>query len=191
LVLGTPLPPKGKINVELNLNDAIINFWRLSENKLPQNDFEYQQLFHLISYEDILYLFQAMLQEKQIIVTCTKYKILSNFINALITFLYPFSWVHVLIPILPYNCIQKFNIGLEILNAPVPFIIGCNTKVLKNSGFEIPNYVIHIDLNERKIMNPVEINFLEERDYSYFIKEFKLIFSQLENVMSFKYKSIK
>jgi hypothetical protein len=77
------------------------------------------------------------------------------------------------------------------LNAPVPFIIGCNTKVLKNSGFEIPNYVIHIDLNERKIMNPVEINFLEERDYSYFIKEFKLIFSQLENVMSFKYKSIK
>ncbi len=61
---------------------------------------------------------------------------------------------------------------------------------MKQSKLEIPNYVIHLDLNEKKILNPVEINFLEEKEYSYFIKEFKLIFNQLQNNLNFQYKSI-
>jgi DENN (AEX-3) domain len=46
---------------------------------------------------------------------------------ALISFLFPFSWKHVMIPILPKNM-------TEVLEAPVPYLIGVDPAILQGGN---------------------------------------------------------
>jgi hypothetical protein len=50
---------------------------------------------------------------------------------ALISFLFPLCWKHVLIPILPKNM-------TDFLDAPFPFLVGIETSTLLESSVEIP-----------------------------------------------------
>ena len=63
---------------------------------------------------------------------------------ALISFLFPLCWKHVLIPILPKGMI-------DILDAPVPFLIGIDSFIIRDDNFEIPNEVYRVDLDNGSI----------------------------------------
>jgi hypothetical protein len=63
---------------------------------------------------------------------------------ALISFLFPLCWKHVLIPILPRNM-------TDVLDAPVPFLIGIEPFIIKEDQFEIPNEVYRVDLDNGSI----------------------------------------
>ena len=86
-------------------------------------------------------IFLALLLEKKILLI-SKYKaLLTHASVALISFLFPLCWKHVLIPILPKNM-------TDVLDAPVPFLIGIDPMILKDdSNFEIPNEVYRVDLD--------------------------------------------
>ncbi len=86
-------------------------------------------------------IFLALLLEKKILLI-SKYKaLLTHASVAFMSFLYPLSWKHVLIPILPKNM-------TDVLDAPVPFLIGIDPMILKDDGsFEIPNEVYRVDLD--------------------------------------------
>jgi len=65
--------------------------------------------------------------------------LLAQAINCFISFIFPFQWKHVLIPILPQSMI-------DILDAPFPFLIGMEP----NSGmemFDLEHEVIRVELD--------------------------------------------
>ena len=63
--------------------------------------------------------------------------------------LFPFSWQHVYIPILPARL-------LDILQAPVPFLIGIDDEVLsmaeQMAGGGIPDEVVQVDLDRNQVL---------------------------------------
>lgn len=63
---------------------------------------------------------------------------------AFISFLFPLCWKHVLIPILPKNM-------TDVLDAPVPFLIGIDPHILIDDTFDIPNEVYRVDLDNGSI----------------------------------------
>ena len=68
-------------------------------------------------------------------------------------FLYPFKWQHVFIPILPDSLI-------DILDAPLPFIIGINDspKNLKNLlDKSNPSIIVILDTGEITYCDPINI----------------------------------
>ena len=103
-------------------------------------DIEY--LFRALNAEQVIDIFLALLLEKKVLLI-SKYKaLLTHASIALISFLFPLCWKHVLIPILPKNM-------TDVLDAPVPFLIGIDPQILKDDGspFEIPNEVYRVDLD--------------------------------------------
>lgn len=63
---------------------------------------------------------------------------------ALISFLFPLCWKHVLVPILPKSMI-------DVLDAPVPFLIGIENYVLSEFQVDIPLEVYRVDLDNGSI----------------------------------------
>jgi hypothetical protein len=66
----------------------------------------------------------ALLLEKKVLLISDHKALLTHAAVALISFLFPVCWKHVLVPILPKSMI-------DVLDAPVPFIIGIETFILK------------------------------------------------------------
>lgn len=63
---------------------------------------------------------------------------------ALISFLFPLCWKHVLIPILP-------KAMMDVLDAPFPFLIGIEPFIIREDFFEISNEVYRVDLDNGSI----------------------------------------
>nr|XP_032802638.1 DENN domain-containing protein 1B-like isoform X2 [Petromyzon marinus] len=70
-----------------------------------------------------LQLYASLLNERRIIVTSSKISTLSSCIHALALLLYPMSWQHVYIPLLPPHL-------LEYCSAPMPFLIGVHSSLM-------------------------------------------------------------
>lgn len=68
----------------------------------------------------------AALLERQMVVFCPNIGILSAVVLSLIPLMRPFAWQSLLLPILPVQ--DKM---LDILEAPVPFILGVKVLFLK------------------------------------------------------------
>ncbi|CAN0404227.1 unnamed protein product, partial [Hapterophycus canaliculatus] len=64
-----------------------------------------------------LRLWSAVLCERRILLVAEDVRTLSSCVHALMAMLYPFSWQHVFIPLLPADM-------LEYVSAPMPFVIG-------------------------------------------------------------------
>src|ERR1700733_12626882 len=73
---------------------------------------------NIFSYLDtIIKIFSSILYEQKIIFIGNELGPLTRLINTFISLLYPFSWPHTYIPILP-------ALMLDIIQAPTPYIIG-------------------------------------------------------------------
>lgn len=66
--------------------------------------------------------FLALLQEHKVIFVSDSQIVLGYVIEALLSFLYPLRWEHVILPILPEKLLQ-------LLEAPVPLIAGIPTAL--------------------------------------------------------------
>ena len=76
-------------------------------------------MFSLLTPSLIMYLLNMLLLEKSIIVYGSNLSLVSSLTSAIVNLLRPFTWEGVYIPIIPANAI-------ELLEAPVPFIVGTN-----------------------------------------------------------------
>ncbi|CAF1514459.1 unnamed protein product, partial [Adineta steineri] len=70
-----------------------------------------------LSTETIIKIFSSILYEQKIIFIGNELGTLTRLINTFICLLYPFSWPHTYVPILP-------ALMLDIIQAPTPYIIG-------------------------------------------------------------------
>ncbi|KAK9834290.1 hypothetical protein WJX81_004017 [Elliptochloris bilobata] len=80
-------------------------------------------LARALSLDNIVTLLTCALLERQVVVFCPNIGVLSTVVLALVPMLQPFAWQSLLLPVLPTQ--ERL---LEILEAPVPFILGVQYK---------------------------------------------------------------
>ncbi|KAJ3438162.1 denn domain-containing [Anaeramoeba flamelloides] len=133
---------------------------------LPQAEFHFQRpdtllddcdsdlLFMLLDPSAIVCLVASVLFEKKIIFTSKSLHTLSNCIQATVALIHPFSWPHILIPIVPYSL-------LPTVNAPVPYILGLHSSLLVHLEEMELEDLVFCDLdNNRLEFDPVDITII-------------------------------
>ena len=110
-----------KYNLQINIEILKKNFEtpKFNEINYSLSKYCFENTLKKIPLEDFLFLYLSIILEKSFIIISKNLNQISSFINTLISFLKPFDWVFPLIFKLPENC-------FDILNSPVPIIVGIN-----------------------------------------------------------------
>lgn len=147
-VSEVPLPPPGMVKVQYHVGDAELDFTRPAlNNPLSFHDVGFQQIFECLDLDNVLRVFSAILTERQIVIRSSQLSLLSACGEVFRTLMYPFTWSHVYIPIVPAPM-------LMVLHAPLPFIIGVHESTLRlaaKEGFSIPLGAVTVDLDRNKV----------------------------------------
>ncbi|XP_027506852.1 suppression of tumorigenicity 5 protein isoform X5 [Corapipo altera] len=118
-LMESPFPAPGKtIKVKTFLPGAgneVIELRRPMDSRLEHVDFEC--LFKCLSVRQIIRIFASLLLERRVIFVADKLSTLSSCSHAVVALLYPFSWQHTFIPVLPSSMI-------DIVCCPTPFLVG-------------------------------------------------------------------
>uniref|UniRef100_A0A8D0H8U9 DENN domain containing 2B n=1 Tax=Sphenodon punctatus TaxID=8508 RepID=A0A8D0H8U9_SPHPU len=118
-LMESPFPAPGKtIKVKTFLPGAgneVIELRRPMDSRLEHVDFEC--LFKCLSIRQMIRIFASLLLERRVIFIADKLSTLSSCSHAVVALLYPFSWQHTFIPVLPSSMI-------DIVCCPTPFLVG-------------------------------------------------------------------
>ncbi|KAF5302317.1 hypothetical protein FQA39_LY10356 [Lamprigera yunnana] len=139
------LPPSDPL---LPLSDVILQC-PVFPLELPHFDFPLRSMFIWLGVDIVLQLFTCLLLENQVLLRsadCQKLMIVAEGITSL---LFPFSWPHVYVPILPAS-LEHF------LDAPVPFVMGLyaasdNIKMASEAS------LCFVDIDKCKVQLPEEM----------------------------------
>ncbi|EDL85494.1 rCG51816, isoform CRA_a [Rattus norvegicus] len=172
-VMEAPFPAPGRtITVKSYLpgaGDESIELCRPLDSRLEHVDFEC--LFKCLSVRHLIRVCASLLLERRVIFVADSLSTLSKCGHAVVATLYPFTWQHTYIPVLPVSMI-------DIVCSPTPFFIGilsCSLPLLQDLPIE---EVLIVDLcadkflqevsDEDEIMPPklqaALVQILEERD---------------------------
>eukprot|EP00834_Sanchytrium_tribonematis_P003218 NODE_118_length_18285_cov_1.016606.p3 type:complete len:977 gc:universal NODE_118_length_18285_cov_1.016606:6834-3904(-) len=156
LINETPIPPPGKTEINLAVNDFNFYVSRPPLNKIPiMKNYSYYPLFCTLCPENIVEVIECILLESKILFVSDTLNLLCPTIECFLRFIYPFSWQHALIPILPERL-------LAYLEAPMPFIVGLERKSIpKNLNFAELEVVV-VDLDYNTVRNPQKLLGLSE-----------------------------
>ncbi|KAJ7994961.1 hypothetical protein DPEC_G00254960 [Dallia pectoralis] len=118
-LMESPFPAPGKtIKVKTFLPGAgneVIELRRPTDSRLEHVDFD--SLFSCLSVRQVLRVFASLLLERRVIFVADKLSTLSSCLHAVVALLYPFSWQHTFIPVLPASMV-------DIVCCPTPFLVG-------------------------------------------------------------------
>ncbi|XP_071371871.1 DENN domain-containing protein 2B isoform X1 [Centroberyx affinis] len=118
-LMESPFPAPGKtIKVKTFLPGAgneVIELRRPTDSRLEHVDFD--SLFSCLSVRQVIRVFASLLLERRVIFVADKLSTLSSCIHAVVALLYPFSWQHTFIPVLPGSMV-------DIVCCPTPFLVG-------------------------------------------------------------------
>ena len=137
-----PLPPQGKVEVKFGF--TVKDLWSIKrppENRLPLANFSYKPLFACLSVGNIITLMGCLMTESRVALCSRHYALFGPVAEALMSFLFPIQWQGMYIPIMPYSM-------LDILDAPVPFLVGLHARYLIETKPEMrPQGVVFVDLD--------------------------------------------
>jgi DENN (AEX-3) domain len=146
IVCEVPLPPPGKVQVKFGF--TIHDSWTIErppENQLPMANFSYRPIFTCLSIPNILVVVGCLLQETRVALISKHYALLTPVSEALLSMLFPLHWQGMYLPILPYSM-------LEILDAPVPYLVGLHSRYMNEVPVEKrPNGVVIVDLDRDEV----------------------------------------
>lgn len=124
-LMESPFPAPGKtIKVKTFLPGAgneVIELRRPMDSRLEHVDFD--SLFGCLSVRQVVQVFASLLLERRVIFVADKLSTLSSCVHAVVALLYPFSWQHTFIPVLP-------SAMVDIVCCPTPFLVGLLTSSL-------------------------------------------------------------
>ena len=109
--IGNQIKKENNNNLKINENDSM---QQISSEVILKN----------LPIENIIFLFQLLLLEQQIVIVDNNYELLSEIILTLISLIYPLKWINPYLPILSLNTVK-------FLQTPVPFIMGTDEFLLK------------------------------------------------------------
>uniref|UniRef100_A0A1B6CZ38 UDENN domain-containing protein n=2 Tax=Clastoptera arizonana TaxID=38151 RepID=A0A1B6CZ38_9HEMI len=120
-----------------------------SIEELPLFDFPIREMFNFLGVDCVLQLFTCLLLENQILLCSCEYQRLMLVAESMTCLLFPFTWPHVYVPILP-SSLHHF------LDAPVPFVMGLHSR---ENRINIPSEanLCYVDLDTRTIQLPEEL----------------------------------
>jgi hypothetical protein len=144
-----PAPPPGRVEVLYCIGHENVSFQCPPANEpnvwsgLPM-----KHLFECFPHTLIISLLSCVICERQIVFVSSQYSLLTACAEVLLSLIYPLTWTHVYIPILPRRLIGKSlnkyihdNIYIShsylllytgVLSAPVPFIVGIHITYFSN-----------------------------------------------------------
>ncbi|XP_005988514.1 DENN domain-containing protein 2C [Latimeria chalumnae] len=118
-VMEAPFPAPGRTITVKNFlpgsGNEIINLHRPADSRLEHVDFN--SLLSCLSVCHLIQVFASLLLERRVIFVADKLSTLSKCCHAVVATLYPFTWQHTYIPVLPVSMI-------DIVCSPTPFLIG-------------------------------------------------------------------
>lgn len=97
-----PAPPPGKVEVTYIIGPDSVIFRRPPSNEpTAWSSLPLSSLFECLSLQNILLVFSALISERQIAFISSQYSLLTTCAESILSLLFPLSWTHVYIPILP------------------------------------------------------------------------------------------
>ena len=131
--------------VRFNIGEEKLDFYRIANygELWDTNDNYLEVLFRVLSFKQIVTAWQALLLEKKLFLLCSSKATLAYVAHGLVNLLFPFKWIHVLIPILP----EKLKLFID---TPIPLIIGINFPFDLN---DFPNDALILNINQNKFEN--------------------------------------
>ncbi|XP_030399895.1 DENN domain-containing protein 2A [Gopherus evgoodei] len=150
-VMEAPFPALGRTITVKNFlpgsGTEVIELRRPLDSRLEHVDFE--SLFSSLSVRHLSRVFASLLLERRVIFIADKLSILSKCCHAMVALLYPFTWQHTYIPVLPPSMI-------DIVCSPTPFLIGLLTSSLPRLK-ELPvEEVLVVDLVNNRFLRQME-----------------------------------
>ncbi|XP_032657512.1 DENN domain-containing protein 2D [Chelonoidis abingdonii] len=141
----SPFPAPGKtVTIKSFIPDSgteLIELTRPLDSWLEH--VEFQALLQHLSPENILWLFASVVLERRIIFVAEELSVLSQCIHAVAALLYPFSWAHTYIPVVP-ECL------IDTVCCPTPFMVGVQKRCLEQVLDQPMEEVLLVDLCEGK-----------------------------------------
>ncbi len=140
-----PSPPAGRVDITYYLNDQAISFRCPAANE-PNAwcGLSLFPLFECLSPENILSLFALVVTERQVLLISSQLSLLSICAEAVTSLMYPLTWTHCYIPILPLHYIG-------VLQTPTPFIIGIPSSFLASSDCCLGEETVCVYLDENRL----------------------------------------
>jgi len=137
-----PLPPLGRVEINYCLTKEVrLLISRPPKNRLPLLNMSYRPLFTTLSVGNIMVVFGCLLQETRVAICSKHTALLTAVTESFLSLLFPFVWQGCYIPVMPQNM-------LDILDAPVPFLVGLHSKYLQNyKPQHRPNGVVFVDVD--------------------------------------------
>ncbi|XP_071624502.1 DENN domain-containing protein 2D isoform X2 [Heliangelus exortis] len=109
---------------------------------------EFQALLQRLSPHLILHIFASAVLERRLIFLAQELSVLSQCIHAVAALLYPFTWAHTYIPVVP-ECL------LDTVCCPTPFMVGIQMRHLERVLDQPMEEALIVDLCEGKIIRAV------------------------------------
>ncbi|CAN9515826.1 unnamed protein product [Ophioblennius macclurei] len=146
-VMEAPFPAPGRtVTVKSFLpgtGNEVLTLCRPVDSRLEHVDFD--SLLQCLSVGKLLQVFASLLLERRVIFIADKLSVLSRCSHAVLALLYPFTWQHTFVPVLPASM-------LDISCSPTPFLIGVLAPCLPEL-LELPiEEVLIVDLCEDKFV---------------------------------------
>ncbi|XP_055021949.1 DENN domain-containing protein 2C isoform X2 [Boleophthalmus pectinirostris] len=140
-VMEAPFPAPGRtVSVKSFLpgtGNEVLTLTRPVDSRLEHVDFDC--LLQCLSVGRLLQVFASLLLERRVIFIADKLSVLSHCGHAVLALLYPFTWQHTFVPVLPASM-------LDISCSPTPFLIGVLSPCLPEL-LELPiEEVLIVDL---------------------------------------------
>ncbi|XP_072305706.1 DENN domain-containing protein 2C [Eucyclogobius newberryi] len=140
-VMEAPFPAPGRtVSVKSFLpgtGNEVLTLTRPVDSRLEHVDFD--SLLQCLSVGRLLRVFASLLLERRVIFIADKLSVLSRCSHAVLACLYPFTWQHTFVPVLPASM-------LDISCSPTPFLIGVLSPCLPEL-LELPiEEVLIVDL---------------------------------------------
>nr|XP_046253859.1 DENN domain-containing protein 2C isoform X2 [Scatophagus argus] len=118
-VMEAPFPAPGRtVTVKSFLpgsGNEVLTLCRPVDSRLEHVDFD--SLLQCLSVTKLLQVFASILLERRVIFIADKLSVLSRCAHAVLALLYPFTWQHTFVPVLPASM-------LDVSCSPTPFLIG-------------------------------------------------------------------
>ncbi|XP_025908849.1 DENN domain-containing protein 2D [Nothoprocta perdicaria] len=109
---------------------------------------EFQALLQRLSPQLILHIFASAVLERRLIFLAEELSVLSQCIHAVAALLYPFTWAHTYIPVVP-ECL------LDTVCCPTPFMVGIQMRHLERVLDQPMEEALLVDLCKGKILQAV------------------------------------
>ncbi|WAR03377.1 DEN2B-like protein, partial [Mya arenaria] len=114
---------------------------RDAENRFDNTNVEC--LLHLLGSDKLLKVFSTILLERSVLFSAKHLSTLSSTIHAIVSLLYPFSWQHTFIPVLPAAMV-------DVVCSPTPYVMGITAPLVSHVlTLPLDENVLVIDIDKR------------------------------------------